>query len=50
MTFVETVYNVFKNVFNYKLIIILVIIFLGISSYYYIKIVRHKLNKKYVPN
>ena len=50
MTFVETVYNVFKNVFNYKLIIILVIIFLGISSYYYIKIVRPKLNKKYVPN
>ena len=50
MTFVETVYNVAKNVFNYKLIIILVIIFLGISSYYYIKIVRPKLNKKYVPN
>lgn len=54
MSFVEPLYNSFsfvlKNILDYKLVILLVILFLGISSYYYIKIVRPKLNQKYVPN
>ena len=50
MTWVEQVYTLTKNIFNYKIIILIVAIFLAISAYYYIKIVKPNLNKKYVPN
>ena len=50
MTYIEHIYNFAKYIFNYKLIIALVILFLGIAIYYYIRIVQPKLNKKYVPN
>lgn len=49
-SWVESLYILAKTILNYKLIIILVILFLGIAIYYYIKIVKPKLNKNYVPN
>ena len=50
MSWLEPLYKFTKNIFNYKLIILLVVIFLAIAAYYYSKIVKPNLNKKYVAN
>jgi len=50
MLWLESLYNFTKNILHYRLIIILVIIFLGIAAYYYNKIVKSKINKTYTSN
>ena len=50
MSWLEPLYNFAKNILNYKIIILLVVIFLGISAYYYNKIIKNNINKKYVSN
>lgn len=50
MTLVESLYEFFKTILSYRVIILLVVIFLTISAYYYIRIVKPKLNKKYMEN